>query len=586
MIHKDEFKEKLEALNPARYKAKLEELTPVRYALYSVTLLSLVLLIGIPVVFFMWGSIWSEPPGMGGHFTLAGYESLFNDAVYQTFLNTIIVAVTSTAVAMVLGIGALVVATKTNIFGGRLIAYILIIQYLIPSYILAVGWDIYLGSNSFVNEALTILPFISVPPFDIYTVWGIAIVNGSNYAGLVYLLTSGALTSGSAHFEEAAKISGASNFDILRKISLRLIMPSLLIAFIIVLIRTASLFGVPLILGIPGDVYVVATHMFVAVNSFPPNFAFASAIGMVILGTSFLGLYLQRRVVGERQKYATISGKGHQQHLVFNLGSKRYALGIATLAVLILIYLIPFIAIVALSFQRGFSGLNFFDATWTLENYTELFFGSQAQTFYTSFGNSIVIGLVGALVAMILSSLASYFITKSDTRISGFIDFLTLAPAALPSIVTGTAFLWIYLSHASGLYGTLSSIVVALIAQFLVYGARATNASFTAIDDSLEEAAEMSGASFFSTLRKIYAPLIMPGFMAGYVLLFVDFIKVLTIPLLLAGKNNQVLSSMLWQAGVNNDIQLGAAIAVVMIVTIGLIYAVIEMFTDLDVTQI
>ena len=188
---------------------------------------------------------------------------------------------------------------------------------------------------------------------------------------------------------------------------------------------------------------------------------------------------------------------------------------------------------------------------------------------------------------MVLSSIVSYFIIKSESPLGELLNVLTLSPAALPGIVVATAFLWLFLTYNFlGLYGTIWIIMLALTARFIVYGSRAMNSSFRSLDDRLEEAAQMSGASLWTIFREIFAPLVKPGFVAGYILLFIDYAKVVTIPLFLTGQENQVLSVMLWQVAFDGKDEVSAAIAVIMIVFVLSIYTAVHLFTEIDVTRI
>lgn len=559
-----------------------------RPVLAFITLFLLVTIVGVPLVFFIWGSFWSTPPGLGGSFTLDGYRSLFTGSVYRTVLNTLIVTVAGTSVAMTIGIGSLVLSLKTNVWGARLIAFILIIQYIIPSYLLAIGWELYAGPSGLINQVLMLLPFVNSPVITVYSLWGIALVTGSNFAGVVYLLSSGAFGAGSSSLEEAGVVSGASNLSLLRKISLKLILPSLVISFVIVFVRVAATFGPPLVLGVPAGIYVVSTHMYTSLTEYPPDFAFATAIGMVILLSSMIGLFLQHRVTGRRGQYATVTGSGNVGNVKLRLGRARKHIGIGTLLFMVTVYIMPVLMVFLGSFRTQWRGFLGSDVNWTLANYQRVILGSQSDAFYSSFVNTTVLGAFGALFAMILATMCSYIIVKGDTRLSDLVDMFTMAPAAFPSIVVGTAYLWVVLTYNDvlGLYGTLASLAIAMTAQFIVYGSRATNASFTTVGDSMEEAARLSGASFFSTLRKVYWPLIKPGFAAGYILLFVDFIKVLTIPILMTTTDNQVLSTLIIELNVREQQQAGAAVAVIMIMAIIAIYALVEFFTDIDATKI
>ena len=165
----------------------LNRVFPDNFSLLStrgLTLLSvlvfLLAIIGVPIGFYIWGAFWSVAPGLpGGHFTLDGYVRIVSsEDVLQTIYNTVIVVVVGTTISLVLGLATVIAATKTNMPGRNLISYIVIGQYVLPSFILAISWGLLAGQNGFYNTLLMRLQFIDSPPIDLFNVWGISIIGG------------------------------------------------------------------------------------------------------------------------------------------------------------------------------------------------------------------------------------------------------------------------------------------------------------------------------------------------------------------------------------------------------------------------
>lgn len=548
---------------------------------------ALLLMIGVPIAFYIWGSFWSEAPGLpGGHFTLEGYRQIFTSGVSQVFINTALIAIVGCFIALSLGISMMVISLKINTRGRQFIAFVLIVQYLLPSYLLALAWDFYAGPNGLVNEIAGSLLGTTSPIFDIHSVWGIALVAGANYAGLVYLLTSGAITSVPRSLEEAAKLNGASSVTVILKITLKLALPGLAIATVLILTRLVQSFGIPLILGLRDQIFVVATYMYLSLLNYPPNFKFVSAMGMTILFVSLIGLYLQHRITGAREQYETVDQEGTEV-LLFDYGRLGGVAVAFAWFILLVVYILPFVILLLTSFQDDF----IFDISnfeFTLDNYRVLFSGSRAGRFFNAVKNTLFLSGFGALFGMVLSVAASYMIVKSDSRVGRFVDYLTLAPIGVPGIIVATALLWILLSYnILGAVNALWFIMIGMTIKFIVYGSRATNSSFRAIDSQLEEAAEIFGASFFTIFKDIFIPLIKRGVSSGYILLFIEYLKVLTIPILLAtSQEEEVLQVFLWTTIQYGEVGVSAAIAVIITVMIGLIYFLVTHFTDVKVAQL
>jgi iron(III) transport system permease protein len=547
--------------------------------------LILIILVGIPIIYYVWGSFWSTPPGLGGTFSLSGYKQLFRQVVYDTALNTILFTGVATLTALTFGIGGAFVTLKTNMPGRQIVPYILIANYVLPSFVVAIAFEITANPTiGVVNNLLVSTPLFSAPLLNTHTIWSMGLISGIHFSGFVYLLVSGAISTIPRSLEESAALSGASNWVIIRRINLPLVLPVLTIAGVLLVSRFFQSFGIPLILGFPSQIFVLATFMYRALTTIPPDFAFGTAIGMVIFVVAILGLILQRSTKGQSEKYEVLSGSTSGDPYKFNLGRLRYPLTVGFNTVMLALFIAPIIALILVSFQRGFASPG--PTQWTLQHYETLFAQYQNRV-VGSLIRSLIVSIIGAAVGMTLASIASYYATRADSYLGAFLDFLTLSPAAIPAIVVATAFLWITLSlQALGLYGTLWVIILALTAKFIVYATRSTNSSFQAIDPSMEEAAELSGASFTVILRKIYFPMIKPGFFAGFMLLFITYMKVFTIPLLLGAQGNSLYTVVIWNLW--NTALLGPAIAmstILVVIVLG-IYALVSWLTDVPLTRL
>lgn len=543
-------------------------------------------LVIIPMIFYLWGSVWSEAPGLGGHFTLSAYSRLAGSgALAEPLYNTIIIGVVGTVLALAITVAVLVFTIKFDIPGSHYIELVVILQYLIPGFIMSLAWRYYAGETGAVNDILMALPFINSPVVNVESVWGIALVGALHYTGLVYLISSAAIKAVPKDLEETAMNANASRLETLYRVTIPLAIPSLAISAVLVATRLSQSFSIPLILGLPNRVFVLSTSMYLTIQTFPPDFALGSAIGLLLLVGTMVGLYVQQRITGARDKYQTVGTRGStDETLIFEMGRMKWVVSGIFYLFIFVFYIAPYIVIFLSSFQAQFVGLELHRATWTLANYESFLVGTRAPSFWSAFQNSIVIAVGGAFVGMLLCVVASYIIVKSDPVSGRIMDYLTLAPIGMPSIVYATAFLWLFVTYNPfGLYGTIWVITLALIGKFLVYGTRAANSAFRSISDAMEEAAQVSGAGFISTFRRINIPLIKDGFIAGYTVLVIDMFKVLTIPLLLGGFGNQVLPTLIWSTISSAKFAAAAALTVIMTVIIAGGYLLIVRITGTSV---
>lgn len=551
-------------------------------------LLFFVVMVGLPLVYFVWGSFWTTSPGLGGHFTLEGYMRLSN--IGETLGNTLMLAIFGTLLSLILGLGMVMFTFKTNAVAGTLLSYIFIIQYFVPSFLQATAWRFYGRPNGGLNQILMLLPFIDEPVFNIFTLYGMILVSGLHYGGFVFLMTNGAIRSVPRVMEEAGIIAGAGYRQITTKILFKLALPSIFISTVIIFTRLIQTLGLPLILGLQGRVFVVSVHIYTASFTYPPDFNFAAVLGLVVLVLALVGLAIQQYLLSRQERYETVFGAGEDTStlLQYDLGRFSPVISGVILLFMILFYILPFVAMIASSFQEALVAFDFEHATWTLGNYEALFVGEWSSKFYTIVRNTMLLIVGGGVVATALATACSYYIVKTEGAASTLIDYFTFAPIGIPGIVFGVTFLWIFLEYNFlGLYGTIWLLVIVLIAKEITYGVRAVNSSLRSVGKPLEDAARASGATLTGILRKIFFPLITPGIFAAYMLIVIDFINGLTLALFLGTTDeSKIIQVLLWELLSSGQEGEAAALSVLMILGIGLMYGLILKMTKADVTEI
>lgn len=326
--------------------------------------------------------------------------------------------------------------------------------------------------------------------------------------------------------------------------------------------------------------------MFSALQQTPPDFNVAAAIGMIIFILAIIALFAQRNLSGAREKYQTIGG-GEDTSTIRSIRIRNRYIQAIIWVLAFFLFVLPYLILVLSSFQQAFLGLNLEHIQWTLGNYEVLLFGAKSERFYQAVFNTVLIAGAGAFLTMMLASLASYFITRADSVIGDAIDFLTVAPVALPGVIVATVFLWVFLEYnILGSYGTIWLILLAFIPITIVYGSRATNASYRAIGDELGEAAIISGADFPAIFREIMFPMQKSGFLSGFILVFITITKVMTVPVILSGTNNQMLSSTIWFLWAEGHAQEAAAVAVILTLIIGIVYLIGDRMFGADLRKI
>jgi iron(III) transport system permease protein len=160
---------------------------------------------------------------------------------------------------------------------------------------------------------------------------------------------------------------------------------------------------------------------------------------------------------------------------------------------------------------------------------------------------------------------------RTNIRGRNILDAFVFLPHAIPGVVLGLAFIMAFLTfpfNQSGIYGTVWIIVLAFITQYVAFGTRVMNGAIIQIHKELEEAAYVSKASPYKTVLKITLPLLFPAFASGWIWCAVTSMRAFAIPLMLASRRSQVVSTMLWAYWDDGYISMAATLGVMLILVL------------------
>ncbi|HUK42710.1 MAG TPA: ABC transporter permease subunit, partial [Candidatus Acidoferrales bacterium] len=347
--------------------------------------------------------------------------------------------------------------------------------------------------------------------------------------------------------EEAAAVSGARPLSAMRKITLRLLAPGIIAVMIYQVMTALEVFEIPGILGLPAGIYVFSTKIYAIIRSatFMPVYGQANALAMVYLLLAVVTTYFYARMIGRAEKYTIITGKGYRPRLV-DLARWKYPALAFVYLYLFLAILLPFLVFAYASFLsylqtpslEAIKGM-------TLKNYRFLTEYGEAGD---ALKNTVVMVILTATATVALSFLVSLVVVRSKFWGRRLLDQMAFVPHAIPGIVLGIAFFWVFLKiDFLPIYGTVWAISIGFTVSFLSYGSRAMNASLLQIHKELEEAAYVSGARPWRTLLRVFLPLMLPTFVGVWIWVVLHAVRIAGLPLILyEGPRNQVLSILIW----------------------------------------
>ncbi|QDC03193.1 iron ABC transporter permease [Mesorhizobium sp. 8] len=511
------------------------------------------------------------PRGGFAGYTLDHYRELVGEAGFLTVLfNTAAFAGAATLISLVIG-GALAwLVERTNTPLKRLATLTAIVSLGTPYVLYVMAWLYLLGRSGPINQAwraLTGSPDVLVDP---YTLPGMIVVEGFLWSPLVYLLMAATFRMANAEMEEAARMNGATVPDTIRLVSLPLARPAILALAIFVFIRNVESFEVPALVGIPGDVRVLTTDIYLAVKEFPPDLGHAASFSVIMLFLIALLIWLYGRVARQADRYASITGKGYRPR-PFDLGRGRPAAGAAIAAIFVLVLALPLLALLWMA-ATPFIGpvtpgalahltLDNFRAVLTAPNYLDLV------------ANTLIVSTFAATTAMLVTGVAGWFAARRKPG-GGLIDQLATVPLIFPGTVLGVAAIDLSLRLPFPLYGTIWLIGITYLVRYMPYGMRYSYSGVLQLHRELEEASAVSGAGPAQTFTRIVAPLMSPALLAGWLFIFLIASRELSIAVLLSGPGSQVIAVAmldLWQNGQAGELSaLGLLWTLLMVVVAGL----------------
>lgn len=497
-----------------------------------------------PLLYLIYGSLRTSLPGDPGAFTLNNYiEAFTSHRILPSIINTFIIMFGTTLISCPIGLFLAWITTRTDTPFRRTLEVLNLIPFLLCPYVASVAWSLLLSPKvGILNKLLMNLFHLQKPPFDIFTIQGVIWVLFLYYTPYMYLFILGSFKAMDPSMEESAQVCGSSVLRTILKITIPLATPAILSGCVIVFVHCAGIFGVPAHLIMPKGQYVLTTTIMRFTQVYPQQYSAAAAVSMFLLLISAVGIFIQRRMILGRE-FITVTGKAYRPRLI-RLGKWRYLTLSFNILYLILSIAFPYGILLLASFLSFWAG-DISVELYTLENYRQVLFEDEA--IIRAIRNSLFVSVVGGFLCLVMTMLVSYLINRTKIKGRGFFDYVTMLPIGIPGMVIAVGLLWAWIRAPLPIYGTIWIIMIAYITRYIPYGMRAFSNSLLQLGPELEESARVCGSSWFATFRKILIPLLKPGFIAGWILLFILFMRELSTAIVLWYSGNEVISVQLFQ---------------------------------------
>ncbi|MGP1457904.1 MAG: ABC transporter permease [Treponema sp.] len=527
------------------------------------SILVLVVIVAVPVLLIFVTAFFKD-----GRLNIAGVtEILSSPDTYFALRNSIVIALGTTALSTVIGVFFAWLIARTDLPFKRLMKAMFMVPFMLPSFICAMAWKVLLSPRAgYINKLFIALFHLDQAPIDIMSLGGIIAIETMYLFPFVFLQVSGALERMDPTLEESARISGAGLLTITSKITLPLVMPSIAAGALLVCLYSLAHFGVPAILGTEKGIYNIPTKIYERIYASGGSFEAirtGTILSAILVISAAIILKIQNSLL-KKGRFQIIAGKSMRPVVLKLRGLKIPMLVVSILYILITVVL-PTVTIFLIGGLKTY-GLPFFLKNMTWNNYFEIFRWKMTKD---AIWNSVFLSVGSAFVTMLAGVMISYVIVKMKVRGKFALEFLGVLPFSLPGtvIALGCILTW---SGRFGinLYNTAGIIFVAYIARYMAFAIKSNSAALEQVSDSLEEASRSCGATHWQTLKNIVVPLIRPGMISAFFLIFLPALRELTTSVLLYGPTTRTIGVAIYALNEDGETVRAAALASVALVII------------------
>jgi iron(III) transport system permease protein len=527
----------------------------------------------LPAVVITVGSFSEGNPFNDFHASLDPWRRVFDSA--QTLRSIGYSFLLSLRVPVALAIAFIVAwyLARNDIFGKRTIMYALWLAFFLPILPATLGWILLLDPNyGIINLHARTLLGLHGPLLDIYSLAGISWVHLTlSTMPIMVILIEPAQRFIDGSYEEAATISGAGTFTTLRRVTLPLILPTLVTAFVAGLIKSLEAFEVEQLLGVPAGILVYSTRIFNLLRYTPPDEPQAMALSTLFLAILFVLVVCYRFLLRWARMAATVTGKGGR-FLARARTPLSWAVSALLFAAIAATVLLPFAMVAMSSFSRLFGFFNLAQP-WTTAHWSGVL---ESPSFASAVRQSLLIGTVVATAGTLLYLALAWFMARHSFPGKSALSLAIWLPWAIPGVLLGTAFLTVFLNVPALrlAYGTAAALITVLLVQNLPFATHMFEASISQISRELEESALISGAAPLETVRRITVPLIAPMIANVFVISFMAGMKDISATVLVATPGTQTLPLLMFGYATSGKLE-DASVVGVITVAIAMLMALV-----------
>lgn len=531
-----------------------------KYAIHSLCYLLIILVFIAPIVRLFLMSLKSEEG-----YSLWNYALLLQeDRTRKAILNTIVIAVGSTAIAAILGSAFAFIIAYTNVRRKRLLELLVLLPFIIPSYIITLSWSSLFSQKGMINQTLSAM---GLGKINVYSIAGIILVLGFCNVPIVYMNVIHMLRKIPTDMEWAARTCGYGIGQAMLKINLVQAMPAIISGSILAFLAAIDNFAVPAFLGISSGIPVLSTYIYEKSISFGPNSFSLAATLSVILSVIAVAGTLVEGIFGKKSSGMESIKEDYSVRIPLSSG-KRKVLQYGVILFLCIINIVPLISMFTSAFQKNY-GVKMTLDQFTTDNFTAIL---QNKGVLDAIRNSLMLACGCCIICIVIGTAIAYQKVRHPGRMITLVEKSASLTYAIPGIVLALSMIFHWVEPLPGIrpgiYGTISILMIAYVTRYLILQIKGSATAMLSIHPALEEAAAASGRSVFAVWGKILIPLLIRPVLSSTFMIFVSALTELTLSSMLAAAGTKTIGLMIFNFQQAGDYNLAAAMSVVIVVLV------------------
>ena len=506
--------------------------------------------------------------GASEGFGLEHYAGVVTEArLIKAFKNSLLLAVTACLVTTSLAFALAYGINRGGIPAPTFVRYATLVPLVSPPVLIATAAILLFGRNGAFTRGILDqkLGWIDASETNLYGIGGVIVAQVLSFLPPAFIIMDNVFSKHDGRVEEAAASQGAGPGLVFLRVTLPLSQPGIVRTLILTFILSMTDFGNPLVIG--KDIPVLAGVLYDEITGFQ-NTELSAALAMWMILPA-LGIYFVLEGIGRRKRYDTGASVGGPPELPVPRPARIFLTTVAGANIGLIIVLYG--TIVVGSFVKIWGIDNTFTLGWYAAGEVATGFASEWHGVGVVW-DSLLVAAIGGPIGGVLALVVAYLVERVRPKGANLLSFIALLPAILPGVIFGIGYILAFnlpFGHKElALTGTRSILVLNLMFGHIYVGVLAGRAVLQRLDASVDEAAEILGATLVQRFTRVVMPMMRHAAILGTLYVFVQSMTSLSAIIFLVSPGNELAAVAIFDTASNSFYGVSCAMSVTMLVIV------------------